>query len=97
MTYEEQCAIDLLAYYKASTFTMWTDQPMHLINHIAREQARFATNFALQRVIDNCIDLADDEDLNLTDVLNNHAGYQHYCDILDAIDTIPLGDNDTRR
>jgi hypothetical protein len=97
MSEEEIAAIDLVAYYKASTFTMWTDQQMSLINHIAREQAKFATNFALQRVLDQCIDLSEDNDLDLANVLNNHAGWNYYCKILDLIDTIPMDDNDTGR
>lgn len=94
MTKEEAMAIELIAYYKASTFLLWENNDMSLINEIARQQARFAVHFAMERVLDQCEDLAYDEQIDLADVLHKHAGWQYYLAIEDAINTIPMEDND---
>ena len=92
MTQEEQMAIELLAYYKASTFSLWTDESMALIDMIARQQARFAVHFAMDRVLEQCQDLAEDNDIDLRNVLQNHNGWQYYLKIEEAIQTIPMED-----
>ena len=92
ITEEERMAIELVAYYKASTFTLWTDQSIELIDMIARQQARFAVHFAMDRVLEQCMDLAEEQDLDLRDVLSKHAGWQYYSKIEDAVATIPMED-----
>lgn len=92
MTEEEAMAIELVAFYKASTFLLWTDQSIELIDHIARQQARFAVHFAMDRVLEQCVELAEEQDLDLRNVLSKHAGWQYYSRIEEAVNTVPLED-----
>lgn len=94
MSNEEQMAIELLAFYKASTFMMWEGQSIELINETARQQALFAIRFAVDRIIDQCQELADENDLELTDVLYKHAGFRYYEKIEYYVNKIPLEDYD---
>lgn len=96
MTLEEQMAIELLAYYKASSFLLWEDHSMALIDEIARQQARFAVHFAMDRVLEQCEDLAEEQNIPLRDILHKHAGWTYYSKIEEAINTIPMDDYDER-
>lgn len=84
----EQHAIEAYAFYKSTTFLLWTDQPMDLINYVAKKQAVYAIEEAQGYCMDRCLDLSEDEDLDPHMVLAKHDGYQYYCEVLEYLDKI---------
>lgn len=85
----QQHAVEAFAFMKAMTFGIWTAEiPMYLINYIAKKQAKYAIEEAVDYITDRCYELCDDENLDISTVLAKHDGFQYYEQVIAWLDQI---------
>lgn len=77
MTEQQQQGAEILAYFTAMGMYISGSLTEEIIE-LAHAQSNYMVNVIQNYFVDRCIELADDEDLDLQVVLKNHSSYQYW-------------------